>query len=253
LLRTRNLCFLSLLALPFLIEFHIRQLCLLCAVVCLTALLNHCACRRDCYIFPLLIFPFYISFPPLVIAGNMAGSSLYILGIAFAIVTALYFASYPKQRALISSRFGLDRQHRLPWAPQRSPSLTKHGLSEKTTLPTGQEYKDTLPPSRRPALAELTDSRFSVGGKSSKGLSELPHNTDKSLPHDRNVLAPQYKKYSTPTGFTIEEIKALGNFPDYATLSGVPLPAPYTDFDIKTAMPRPYRPFRWQYHQTMCK
>jgi hypothetical protein len=181
----------------------------------------------------------------------MTISYLSALGIAFAIVTVSYFSLDHKQRTLLLSRFGLDRQHRLPWAPQRSPSLTKHG--EKFTPPTGQEYKDAFPPSRRLALAELTDSRFSVGGKSGKGLSEIPHNTDKSLPDDQNVLAPQYKKFSTPTGFTVEEIKALGNFPDYATLSGVPLPAPYTDFDIKTAMSRPYRPFRWSYHQTMCK
>ena len=195
----------------------------------------------------------YTPFLPLLTASDMASLYLYILGLAFAAVTISYYASDHKQRALVLSRFGLDRQHRLPWAPQRSSSLTKHGLSEKSTLPAGQEYKDTLPPSRRPALAELTDKRFSVGGKSGKGLSELPHNTDKSLPDDRNVLAPQYKKHFTPTGFTVEEIKALGNFPDYATLSGVPLPAPYTDFDIKTAMSRPYRPFQSSNHQTMCK
>jgi hypothetical protein len=183
----------------------------------------------------------------------MASLYLYILGIAFAIVTVSYFALNHKQRALLLSRFGLDRQHRSPWAPQESPSPAKRELFEKHALPIGQEYKDTFPPSRRPALAELTDNRFSVGGKSGKGLSELPHKTDKSLPDDRNVLAPQYKKYTTPTGFTVEEIKALGNFPDYATLSGVPLPTPYTGFDIKTAMSRPYRPFRWPYHQTMCK
>jgi hypothetical protein len=183
----------------------------------------------------------------------MAISYLSALVIAFAIVTISYFSLDHKQRALILSRFGLDRQHRLPWAPQRSPSLSKHELLEKATPSTGQEYRNSFPPSRRLALAELIDNRFSVGGKSGKGLSEIPQNTDKRLPDDQNVLGPQYKKYSTPTGFTVEEIKALGNFPDYATLSGVPLPAPYTDFDIKTAMSRPYRPFRWSNHQTMCK
>jgi hypothetical protein len=202
---------------------------------------------------PFSEFQLNISYLFLLTASNMIISYLSALGIAFAIVTVSYFSLDHKQRALLLSRFGLDRQHRLPWAPQRSPSLSKHELLEKATPPTGQEYRDSFPPSRRLALADLTDNRFSVGGKSGKGLSEIPHNTDKSLPDDRNVLAPQYKKYSTPTGFTVEEIKALGNFPDYATLSGVPLPAPYTDFDIKTAMSRPYRPFRWSYHQTMCK
>lgn len=56
----------------------------------------------------------------------------------------------------------------------------------------------------------------------------------------------------TPTGFSIAEIKALGDFPDYAALSGIPLPEVYEGFEIEKALPRPYRPFRWAYHQTMC-
>jgi hypothetical protein len=56
----------------------------------------------------------------------------------------------------------------------------------------------------------------------------------------------------TPTGFSVTEIKALGDFPDYAKLSGVPLPQEYPEFNIDTALARPYRPFRWGYHQTMC-
>ncbi|KZM22277.1 oxidoreductase [Ascochyta rabiei] len=55
----------------------------------------------------------------------------------------------------------------------------------------------------------------------------------------------------TPCGFSIADIKALGDFPDYAAFSGVPLPKPYHEFNIKKALPRPYRPFRWPYHQTM--
>lgn len=54
------------------------------------------------------------------------------------------------------------------------------------------------------------------------------------------------------TGFSIADIRSLGNFPDYAKLSGVPLPTPLVDFDVDNALPRPYRPFRWAYHQTMC-
>ena len=57
----------------------------------------------------------------------------------------------------------------------------------------------------------------------------------------------------TAGGFSIREINALGPFPDYAELSDVPPPVPYTEFKVETALPRPYRPFRWAYHQTMCK
>lgn len=59
-----------------------------------------------------------------------------------------------------------------------------------------------------------------------------------------------------PTGFTPKtaaEVKALGLYPDYEKLSGVPWPAPYEGFVLEKALPRPYRPFRWAYHQTMCK
>ncbi|KAF3940015.1 hypothetical protein ABW19_dt0204581 [Dactylella cylindrospora] len=51
--------------------------------------------------------------------------------------------------------------------------------------------------------------------------------------------------------YTPAEIASFGDFPDYASLTGVPLPDPYPEFNIATAKPRPYRPFRWAYHQTM--
>ena len=56
----------------------------------------------------------------------------------------------------------------------------------------------------------------------------------------------------TPMEISMAEIKALGDFPDYSQLSGVPLPEAYKEFEIEKALPRPYRPFRWAYHQTMC-
>lgn len=55
----------------------------------------------------------------------------------------------------------------------------------------------------------------------------------------------------TPTGFSTRDIRALGRFPDYAKLSGIRYPTPYVDFDVTKARFRPFRPFRWNYHQTM--
>lgn len=56
------------------------------------------------------------------------------------------------------------------------------------------------------------------------------------------------------SGFTVSEVKSLGKFPDYAKLSGVPLPtAVRRGFSVDDALPRPYRPFRWPYFQTMGK
>ena len=58
--------------------------------------------------------------------------------------------------------------------------------------------------------------------------------------------------YYTPTGFSTLDVRALGRFPDYAALSGVRLPHPVdAAWDISRAVFRPYRPFRWRYHQHM--
>ncbi|KAF8477512.1 hypothetical protein BDZ91DRAFT_778561 [Kalaharituber pfeilii] len=57
-----------------------------------------------------------------------------------------------------------------------------------------------------------------------------------------------------PLGFipkSKEEREHIGKYPDYAELSGVPWPHLYHNFDPLRAIPRPYRPFRWTYHQTM--
>lgn len=38
---------------------------------------------------------------------------------------------------------------------------------------------------------------------------------------------------------------------DYFALTGVRAPVPLLDFNVDEAKARPYRPFRWEYHQTM--
>lgn len=111
----------------------------------------------------------------------------------------------------------------------------------------GQDYSDVFPPSQRPALSSF-DSRFSHAHQNvdiSK-LSRLVLRMDENYA----TASPERFIYS---GFTVGDVLKLGNFPDYAALSEVPLPKPAKGFDIKTAQPRPYRPLRWPYHQTMCK
>ncbi|RCI16398.1 hypothetical protein L249_2868 [Ophiocordyceps polyrhachis-furcata BCC 54312] len=61
-------------------------------------------------------------------------------------------------------------------------------------------------------------------------------------------LAPDPSSTMLFSRFTVGQV---GDFPDYASLSGVRLPSPVADFAIEKAVPRPYRPFRWPYHQTM--
>jgi hypothetical protein len=155
----------------------------------------------------------------------MASFYLPLLGFAFILVTYIILTN--KHRALLLKRLGLEKSFGLT---PRSLSPTKQDIHKQPT--SGQDHRYTFPPCRRLAI---------------------DFDTSKCVPHDRNVLAPEYKNHFTPTGFTMQEISALGDFTDYATLSGVPLPTPYTEFNIKTAIARPYRPLRWPYHQTMCK
>ena len=92
-----------------------------------------------------------------------------------------------------------------------------------------------------------------AGLRSTNGEAEI-----NQVVNPENVIAfeKDYRKSDpstyTPMGISIGEVNALGDFPDYSKLSGVPLPEPYKEFKLDTAIPRPYRPFRWAYHQTMC-
>ena len=99
-------------------------------------------------------------------------------------------------------------------------------------------------------MRDLKDETLTLRGLSAAELSQVPSDTSRLLSISRSPLQSDLHS-STATGFTLQEIKALGNFPDYATLSGVPLPRAYHEFDVSKAIPRPYRPIRWAYHQTM--
>lgn len=121
--------------------------------------------------------------------------------------------------------------------PPRSLSPDK-----KPEASTTVDYSQSLPPSRRSALAEILNDEDIDEPVGDWAKNILPMETSYLDADDSARL---------PCGFSIKEVKALGDFPDYAALSGVPLPAPYPEFDIDKALPRPYRPFRWPYHQTM--
>lgn len=101
---------------------------------------------------------------------------------------------------------------------------------------------NVLPPSRRFTLPGHIKSLFLHDREASILECQIDMNTDYT-----SCESTQY----TPTGISIDEAKQLESFPDYASLSGVPLPGPCPGFDIDRALPRPYRPIRWNYHQTM--
>ncbi|KAL3467630.1 hypothetical protein BJX64DRAFT_283551 [Aspergillus heterothallicus] len=112
-----------------------------------------------------------------------------------------------------------------------------------------------FPPSRREALLSSPSPNSTAEGY--RKLFQHPSSTEAILKTSQTPTSTllsnlsKTRQYYTPTGFSIADIEALGRFPDYSILSGVPHPTPCPNFDIRTASYRPYRPFRWVYHQTM--
>jgi hypothetical protein len=113
------------------------------------------------------------------------------------------------------------------------------------------DYSTTVPPSQRSTMDSVMPYR-KLWKSCIKIFNLKLEGSERMLPVNISYLGADGSMI-TPCGFSVDEIKALGDFPDYAKLSGMPLPEPYPNFDISKALPRPYRPFRWAYHQTMCR
>jgi hypothetical protein len=178
----------------------------------------------------------------------MDGRLLLLLGISFLASTTIYLFSSKRKRNLILERLHLRRRR------TSGASTPPQSLSPKKDQcdPADASYREVYPPSRRFTLETVAPELFKKNPKPSTLDSASEEKGRTSVPIDVAFEDAHPNAY-TPCEFSAEEIKALGDFPDYATLSGVPLPKAYHEFDIKKALPRPYRPFRWAYHQTMCK
>jgi hypothetical protein len=189
-------------------------------------------------------------FGVVIMASIIPTQWLLCLGAAFLVSAVVAFAgSGLRRKEELLRRFQLNKR-RVSGAstPPRQLTGGKRGsVSVTDTL----DFINTFPPSRRCALSELNASEkssVSIGPEPSTNFlvnDALPTTRSYNLEND----APKY----TPTGFSTAEIKSMGDFPAYDILSGVPLPEPYQNYDPTKALPRPYRPFRWAYHQTMCK
>lgn len=180
------------------------------------------------------------------------------LGLLLASITALVFNK--RQRDVVLGRLHFQRRRASGAAtPPRSLSPEKQGptaasVKDAALSNLGADLINSFPPSRREVLHELAKTASASNKKILIGPEpEKEFLRDNSLPttrsYDLNNDSPKY----TPTGFSTTEIKAMGDFPAYNLLSGVPLPQPYEGFDHTKALPRPYRPLRWAYHQTMGK
>jgi hypothetical protein len=182
----------------------------------------------------------------------MEETLLLLLGVAFCLTTITFLRLNQRQREILLSRFRL-RGRRTSSAKTPPRSLSPEKTPVNAPALTTNEWLDTFAPTRRDALLEVAKS-LPLEQRKKISSEEASQDVLKEsiMPFTMDYAKCDGSKY-TATGISIDEIRALGDFPDYAELSGVPLPEPYTEFNIETAMPRPYRPFRWSYHQTMCK
>ncbi|KAL9593391.1 MAG: hypothetical protein Q9219_007572 [cf. Caloplaca sp. 3 TL-2023] len=171
---------------------------------------------------------------------------------------SLLLLNKPRRKALAQSL--------TPWFPptlslQRTPSsdTSRQSLSPQkrppVTVASAAENRGLFPPWRRDALRSA--ARSSASAQKHASLSAVNDPVPAVIQKNLIAFTSDYrlctspKSTYTPTGISLSEVAALGDFPDYAELSGVPLPSAYPEFRIESALPRPYRPFRWAYHQTM--
>ncbi|KAH7126090.1 hypothetical protein EDB81DRAFT_730457 [Dactylonectria macrodidyma] len=128
----------------------------------------------------------------------------------------------------------------------RISSFASASKPEKSKKDIEAEYVNVYPPSQRETLQKVNPKLWPAS--KNFDLSVAPRSSILKLDADYRLANPSNYVYS---GFSIGDIRALGILPDYAMLSGVPLPSPVKNFNIENALARPYRPFRWAYHQTM--
>ncbi|KAJ3578611.1 hypothetical protein NPX13_g1950 [Xylaria arbuscula] len=168
------------------------------------------------------------------------------LALALCLSLITFLALGPSQKHVVFKRFGFARGTNRP----NTPTLEKQPLS-KPLASYSSELVTAFPPSQRHELKKLIPDLTPTQQKALGNLFFDQATFENSLlTFEQDYSNADDAKY-VYSGFSVREIKTLGDFPDYSTLSGVPLPTPHLDFDIDKAIPRPYRPFRWPYHQTM--
>ena len=185
-------------------------------------------------------------------------TSHYVLAIAISLlVGCIYLVILPKHRRDAFTDQILAKLQFLPRGRRTSSSKTPpRSISPEKKVPNNEpppvEYKNIFPPFQRETLSKVA-KRYPSPMKENLPSGEVDDVTFRKniIPFTANYEDCGPSTY-TPMGLSVAEVKALGDFPDYAELSGVPRPNPYQEFRIDTAVARPYRPFRWAYHQTMC-
>ncbi|KAK2756553.1 hypothetical protein FQN54_005446 [Arachnomyces sp. PD_36] len=178
----------------------------------------------------------------------MAVDPIPLIGAVLVLVSVSYLATNKEARNLLIERVTSTRR-KVSSAGSPPPSLDFEKKPQGSQASTAA-YPDVLPPLRREALLKVAEALPAERKKVIRRDITEKDVLASSLPLTADYNTSDGNKY-TATGFSVDEIKALGDFPDYAELSGVPPPEEYSEFDLEKAIPRPYRPFRWSYHQTM--
>ena len=174
----------------------------------------------------------------------------------FFICSAAFYLFFG-QRAIALQREWLPPWLLLPRGRRSSASKTPpRSVSPEKKVPNNGpspvDYQDIFPPSSRSTLATVLED-VPAERREHFYRGEIPEAEFRKgqIPLEADFRTCGPSTY-TAMGWSIGEIRALGDFPSYAKLSGVPLPQAYTECKVEKAIPRPYRPFRWAYHQTMC-
>jgi hypothetical protein len=178
--------------------------------------------------------------------------TLLSLGLVLCIAAGSYLSLNQRQKAIVIERLKW-RGRRASTANTPPRSLSPDKKEPKNSPPSSSEYVTAFPPLNRDLLEQVVAALPEEQRQAAGDLSFDEQNWTKSVmgfEEDYRTCDPSKYVY---TGNSVREIRALGDFPDYSTLSGVPLPEAYPEHDVNRAIPRPYRPFRWAYHQTMCK
>lgn len=180
--------------------------------------------------------------------SQLSSHWLLALGIVLLASSVIVVVANKRQRDAVLVKL-LFKKRRTSGAstPPRSLSISKEPPTASSTNP---DYVASFPPSRRCAFLELSEKERDMNSSLEPSADFFTKNL---LPVTKCYMLDNPVPKYTPTGFSTAEIKEMGDFPAYDIISGVPLPEPYEGFDPARALPRPYRPFRWAYHQTMCK
>lgn len=182
------------------------------------------------------------------------------LGLAFILASLAILALNKRQRDTVLRRIHFQRRRtsgaKTPPCsfPPENGNLDRASEKNPALTHPYPDYINSFPPSRRSVLLQVAECVSAASREILTGPEpSVDFLRDDSLPTTRSYDLENSSPKYTPTGFSTAEIKALGDFPPYDILSGVPLPEAYEGFDSAKAIPRPYRPFRWAYHQTMCE